>query len=231
MEAVDYIGRMKGISGWLSRENARVLIFLDAFQKSRGIRGDLFEIGVHHGKSAILLGLLASGGEKLKVNDIFDAGQNTSKSGEGDEAAKDTGTRCRLFHIDGGHSVAETYSDLATAKRAVRKGGIIVIDDFFNHSWPEVTEGIQKFLSANRDMAPLLACTNKLYIVRRGDHKAYWGAIHAKEFRQCFPSRTHKYEFHDRRLFSSDTLFVEKFNAMKFRAHNLLHTTVWRFKK
>jgi hypothetical protein len=51
------------------------------------------------------------------------------------------GGRPRIFSIDGGHTAEITRSDLLLAARSVCPGGLVVLDDFFNESWPGVAEG------------------------------------------------------------------------------------------
>jgi hypothetical protein len=52
-----------------------------------GVVGDLFEIGVHHGRSALLLSHMARTGEWVRVCDLFGAqSDNVSSSGGGTEA-------------------------------------------------------------------------------------------------------------------------------------------------
>ena len=69
----DYLASLDSVPGWFYPRDARILIAVDRIQRRRGIAGDLFEIGVYRGKSAILLGFLARAGERLVVCDIFDA--------------------------------------------------------------------------------------------------------------------------------------------------------------
>ena len=113
--------------------------WIDEIQKTNGIEGDVFEIGVHQGKSAVLLGsMLDPKREKLAVCDLFeDQGQNVSGSGFGNRhlfernmasclpvgvrtqifsrsssklTPEETGTNYRLFHVDGGHTVEESLA-------------------------------------------------------------------------------------------------------------------------
>lgn len=60
----------------------------DAFQKQRNISGPLFEIGVHQGRTLILLAMLSKQNEKVVGLDLFEAGQeqNIDFSGSGSMA-------------------------------------------------------------------------------------------------------------------------------------------------
>ncbi len=68
-----YIQDMGSVPGWFLELDARIFIGIDSLQKARGIGGDLLEIGVYHGKSAILLGYLVRPGEHLMVCDVFES--------------------------------------------------------------------------------------------------------------------------------------------------------------
>jgi hypothetical protein len=67
-----YIDAMEGVPGWFAKVDARLLLGIDRCQADHSSGGDLLEIGVYLGKSAILLGFLAAGGEALHVCDPFE---------------------------------------------------------------------------------------------------------------------------------------------------------------
>jgi hypothetical protein len=77
--------KTKKIHGWFSFEAAMLFAWIDDIQKSSGLVGDIFEIGVHHGKSAVFLGaMLDPILENLSVCDLFGAQtKNVSRSGFG----------------------------------------------------------------------------------------------------------------------------------------------------
>jgi hypothetical protein len=63
----------------------------------------------------------------------------------------------RMASIDGGHSAWTTYHDLVLISCALPDGGIVIIDDYFNHGWPGVTDGLFRFLHLrNHSLAPFL---------------------------------------------------------------------------
>ncbi|HWD75957.1 MAG TPA: class I SAM-dependent methyltransferase, partial [Solirubrobacteraceae bacterium] len=160
--------RTRGIQGWFSSEAAGLFGLLDEAQRSAGVQGDLFEIGVHHGRSAVLLSHLARPGERLGVCDLFGAQeQNVSDSGSGDRGIfeanmaalasgfdrldvfamasdrltpEQLGGPYRLFHIDGGHLREEALSDLRLGAAVLDPRGAIAVDDPFSVAWPGVTE-------------------------------------------------------------------------------------------
>jgi hypothetical protein len=198
------VQRTRRIQGWLSPGAISLLALLDDVQKTHGITGHLFEIGVHHGKSAVVLGTMARQGiERLGVCDIFGAQTlNVSASGRGDRAIfadtfrsffHDDGfltvhekrstaltvadlEPCRLVHIDGGHTSPEVFADLELAAAALVDRGVIVLDDAFHPSWPGVTDAVYRFLQQHPGrFAPLVVGFNKMVIVR-AEHRALYGS-------------------------------------------------------
>lgn len=67
--------------------------------------------------------------------------------------------RVRLFHVDGGHDYDTCLHDLTQAWQCLTEDGILIVDDFLNHEWPEVTVAVLDFLrsSARAPGAKLLA--------------------------------------------------------------------------
>jgi hypothetical protein len=185
--------RTRGIEGWFSNEAANLFGLIDEAQRRGEVMGGLFEIGVHHGRSAVLLSQLARPGERLGVCDLFGSqDENVSVSGAGDRAifednmaalvpdfdrldvfatasdrlsAEDIGGPYRLFHVDGGHLAEEALSDLRLAAAVLDPRGVIAVDDPFNVAWPGVTEGILAFLAERPDFEALILGFNKLVLV------------------------------------------------------------------
>ena len=63
----------------------------------------------------------------------------------------------RMASIDGGHSAETTYHDLVLVSCALADGGIVVLDDYLDHGWPGVTDGLFRFLHLrNHTLAPFL---------------------------------------------------------------------------
>src|SRR5687768_6666561 len=84
-EALEIMHGSRRIQGWFTVAAAMWFAWIDDIQKSHGIEGDIFEIGVHHGRSAILLAAMARPRrERLGVCDVFaDQTSNVSGSGHG----------------------------------------------------------------------------------------------------------------------------------------------------
>ncbi len=168
----------KKIEGWISNLALRAILKLSHVQCQNNVNGSVCEIGVHHGRSFILLHMLTNSNEMSAAIDLFEMqSDNIDKSGKGDKEKliknlrdnfcelnrikiitknslnispeyllEQTGSRIRIFSVDGGHSAEVVYNDLKLAERTICKGGIIILDDFFVSSWPGVSEGACKYL-------------------------------------------------------------------------------------
>lgn len=190
----EYLRETRNVEGWFFPIDAFLFAIIDEIQKREGIDGDLFEIGAHHGKTALFLARMACGEETVGVCDVFDAQElNVDHSGEGNRAVfdrhmrelaadshvrvfpklssmlttDDTTTHCRFFHIDGGHRPEDVMSDLATALRALLPEGVVAVDDVFNPNWPGVSEGFYRFMNERRgDFVPIAIGGNKVLLAR-----------------------------------------------------------------
>ncbi|MDZ4657291.1 MAG: class I SAM-dependent methyltransferase [Bythopirellula sp.] len=210
--------RLSNISGWFSFEATMMFALIDEVQKANGITGNLFEIGTHHGRSAVLLAnMLAPSQEKLAVCDIFEQqGENVSHSGSGNRkifeqnvcaqlprtealqvfaclsdqlTAEQIGNGYRIFHIDGGHNTHEALGDLRLAAKTLTPGGVIILDDAFRDVWPGVSEALLLFLQESPDFAGLALGFNKMLFTHRASIEIY---------RQKLLDRTQLAEYHIR---------------------------------
>jgi len=80
----------------------------------------------------------------------------------------------RLLSVDGGHTAACTLNDLKISETSTAKNGIVIIDDYFNPSWPDVSVGVAQhmLLPASR-LRPFAISPNKLYLARSHCHHDY----------------------------------------------------------
>lgn len=205
-----YLAIRDRMAGWFSPGAARLFAWVNRIQKEAGVVGDLFEIGVHQGKSTVLLGLMTDfRKESLGVCDLFDSQErNVTGSGNGNKGIflsnfdsyvgnrdflrvyekssgeltlEETGTRCRFFYIDGGHLAEEVFGDLRLAEKALLEQGIIVADDYFNNVWPGVSEGVCRFLMQNPGrLVPLAVGFHRILLVRSAAQKWYLGRLRSK---------------------------------------------------
>ena len=76
----------------------------------------------------------------------------------------------RLFSVDGGHTADITASDLALAEGSLCAGGIVILDDYFNESWPGVSEGAARYLSSGASkLVPVAIGGNKFIFTNSGE--------------------------------------------------------------
>lgn len=203
-EVTRYLDETRTVEGWFFPVDAYLFGFIDEVQRREEIRGNLFEIGVHHGKTAIFLARCRREAELLGVCDVFEQQElNRDRSGEGSRevflrnmqahpvrvfakesarlSGEDTTTACRFVHVDGGHRPEDVANDLLVAERALLRDGVVALDDAFNPNWPGVSEGFYRFVAEHPDtFAPLLIGGNKVLLARPGAvsrYEAYLDAI------------------------------------------------------
>lgn len=200
---LEYLSATEGVEGWFFPIDAFLFAIVDEIQKREGIRGNLFEIGVHHGKTALFLSRMSEPGELLGVCDVFEQQElNRDHSGEGSRelflrymrelggredvrifaklssalTGEDTTAQCRFVHIDGGHRPEDVINDLQVAGRALLPDGVVAVDDVFNPSWPGVSEGFYEFLRGGL-FVPLAIGGNKVLLTRpeaAGRYERHW---------------------------------------------------------
>jgi hypothetical protein len=169
------------VEGWLEEGAASATIGLSQIQAGLGTKGDIAEIGVHHGKYFILLANLRKPGERAVAVDVFeDQYLNVDHSGCGDRKIFERnlqhfsdvenvvviksdsrlltpkmllggGAGVRLFSVDGSHTASYTDSDLNFATSVLVEGGLVILDDFYNPDWPGVQEGFYRFMRTHGD--------------------------------------------------------------------------------
>jgi hypothetical protein len=202
--------RFLNIDGWFSSEAASLFVLANRIQKRRGIKGDIFEIGCHHGRSAFLLGQMVRPSETLGVCDLFGEQQeNVSGSGKGNRqiflrnmkpltkngldlsvfqgvsqklTKEEIGERYRFFHVDGGHNIDEALADLRLAAKSTLDEGVIAVDDPFRAEWPGVTVALIEFLDKS-EFRPVVVGFNKILLARNKHANMYISKIINKEKR------------------------------------------------
>lgn len=170
----------------LAEPSMHVFSELLGFQRSRGVGGDLMEVGVFRAGTAALLAAHLSEQERIF---LIDPTQNEALSRE--TVVRFAGVKpeqvcvhlldsvavnkwrerllspavplVRFAHVDGEHSYDAVYSDLDLAHRYLIGGGMIVLDDIFNMNSACCTHALFDYLRAN----PLVHC------VAMGFRKAY----------------------------------------------------------
>src|SRR5918993_1203904 len=192
-----YLDAFPSIQGFFTFDAALMFMAYNQLLRAQGISGDVLEIGVHHGLSAIAVGALAGAGRRFVAVDLFDDLQdhNESRSGAGNREAflrnmqaffesldflqvfsvhsnklnaEELGSQFSFCHIDGGHSPEETFRDLDLCSRILMPGGLLALDDYFNPSFPGVCEGAVKFhLERSEELKPVAIGFNKVLFQKR----------------------------------------------------------------
>ena len=190
------------VEGWFEPESAEVISALLLHQLTLGLAGGVAEIGVHHGRSFLLLANGLAPGEPAVALDVFEhQEQNADHSGKGDRArleanleswapsaavrvvesssldvavpeAQDVFGRPRMFSVDGGHTAEITRHDLQLAEASIGPGGIVVLDDMLNGHWLGVLTGTASYLLDEPRLVPFALSPNKLYLTDDPDAAA-----------------------------------------------------------
>ena len=180
------------VEGWLSPLSASMIAHLSLEQVRAGLRGDVCEIGVHHGKLFLVLANAIIAGERAYAVDVFgDQEKNLDRSGAGDRAVFERHlaafapgahveivqessldlervgflrNRFRLMSIDGGHTAAVTENDLRLAQATLLPGGLAVLDDVLSPNWTGVITGLVSYLAHGGSLVPFALSPNKAYL-------------------------------------------------------------------
>ncbi|HET6168392.1 MAG TPA: class I SAM-dependent methyltransferase [Marmoricola sp.] len=185
---------MPAVEGWFDGESAEVIAALLMIHEDTGVHGNVAEIGVHHGKSFLLLANGIRDDERAIALDVFgDQAKNVDRSGLGDRDRFEANIvswaaharveilqqsslevdpaeapavfgRVRLFSIDGGHTAEITRHDLRLAEAALVEDGVVVLDDVFNPHWLGVISGLVDYLDGDAGLVPFAFSSNKLYL-------------------------------------------------------------------
>ncbi len=198
------------VEGWLSPLSASMVAHLSLEQVRAGLRGDLCEIGVHHGKLFLVLANATTAGERAFAVDVFsDQEKNLDRSGAGDRAVFERHlaafapgaqveivqessldlerlgflrNRFRLMSIDGGHTAAVTENDLRLAQATLLPGGIAVLDDILSSEWTGVITGLASYLTQGGALVPFAVVPNKLLLATDMAEAARYRAVLRRGF-------------------------------------------------
>lgn len=181
----NYLNLSKDTEGWFGKESSAIWDILLEFQSKNNISGNIGEIGVWHGKSALLGAMHQKADEGLLLIDprpmveaknlLGKAHPNTkcfffesiSSHFRRSELYSKGASSFRWFHIDGEHSSQSVFLDLEIANFLLSEDGIISVDDFFFAAYPQVTEAVFSFLKTNHSRLKLiLTGFNKGYLCR-----------------------------------------------------------------
>lgn len=191
------------VEGWFNALSIALWDVLLTHQNTQKITGDLLEIGVWQGKSAGMLAAHTRPTETLRLVDIY-VHENLKANLE----AFGTAFRCdiefnrsdsfafftsdfltrhrrsfRLIHVDGHHVAHAIWDDLSHAAHLLSADGLLIVDDFCNTRFPQVTECLYRFLDRNADEFAMFLCGgNKAYVSRVRAHENYLSLVSSTAF-------------------------------------------------
>lgn len=203
------------VGGWVSQADFALFARLLEWQDRRGVEGHFCEIGVFEGKRFLFFLLSLRPGEKAIAVDVFDdteprrdfepvfrenvlrhAGsldnvrvlRRDSATVRAQELLAAAGGSMRVFSVDGCHGASAVVNDLSLACNCLAPGGLIIVDDYFNETWPGVSEGTLRFLASEEGrvsgMVPFAIFSTKLILARGDvaagylDHLRQWRGPH-----------------------------------------------------
>ncbi len=173
------------------------------FQEGDNVPGGIAEIGIHHGKSFLVMALAARPLDRKFAVDVFGMQErNVDYSGKGDRNIFEAHLRTfaadydidvlemdsldlrgreaefefeglRFLSIDGGHTSKATTNDLHIADRALAAEGVCVVDDLLNPHWTGVVSGVFTFMSESQSLVPVALVPNKLVMARPAQRDRY----------------------------------------------------------
>lgn len=186
-----YQREFSNLPGFFQFDSMVLWDFFFSAQAQLGICGDLLEIGVYRGRSAVL-GALYAGPEERTVFVDINLPEETReliqrakphnnvflerRSGDllSEATLRESPGLFRWCHIDGDHTGYSTAQDLQTAAYLISECGIICVDDFFNFRYPQLTAAVYDFLADHSLRFQMLFCgANKCYLCRAGFYAAY----------------------------------------------------------
>lgn len=159
------------------------------------IKGDICEIGIAEGKSAISLSNFKHADDNLYLYDIFseenvlNVEKNLKKFGRCDnitlrlqDSTKlkvediDFKQELKLLHIDGCHEHEAVLSDLVVFSHFVSDDGIIMVDDYNDYEFPGVNAATIEFCLSKynyRNWRVFAIGDNKAYLCLKSRQKKY----------------------------------------------------------
>lgn len=174
-------------------ESVFVWYFLLAIQKEAGITGDILEMGVEHGGTALLEAVSLADDENLVLIDFRRSERFAVAKAKLDQSIQDRITflecstrspelsevesrKFRFVHIDAGHSKEDVVLDFERFAECVSEDGLLCMDDVFEIRWPGVTEALHEVVPKS-DFVPVFFANRKLYLARKKAAGMYQKAI------------------------------------------------------
>jgi len=199
----DYMKYYSNLQGWFQLPAIATWDALLNYQDQDHITGNLMEIGVWKGKSATLMALHCKPEEQCvfvdpmpldEVRNCISAVVPSTRCHYLKEFSQflprhpflSEGARAfRWIHIDGEHTAQAVSNDLAIAELLLSDRGMIIMDDFFNAGYPQVTQAVFQFLNAQPGRLALVMCGfSKAYLCRPRAARDYLKFISSSLYRE-----------------------------------------------
>jgi len=203
-EILDYYHRNYGdVPGFFGPESQAIWDFFLRAQVDLGVIGDFLEIGVYKGKSAILAALHLRQDEDAVLVDCCPVpetravlervrpGANVYLECQSIEAPFNSeitarAGRFRWCHVDGDHTGYSTMHDIELCASVLSPKGVLVVDDFFNFRYPQLTASVYRFLFDHPiEWRIVFAGANKAYLCRAAVYQVYEAVIRAALITLC----------------------------------------------
>lgn len=177
----------KKVTGWMYPLD--LIVFYYLFSKVIQSNGDVCELGVAYGKSAIGLSLLKKSEDNLYLYDSFPAEitpehaknlvdtygineniiWNICDLYEKKYTEIPFKNKLKFLHIDAGHEHTQVLFDLSNFSRFVLDDGIISVDDFNDPEWPGINTSITEFILSDegKDWRIFAIGQNKAYLCKK----------------------------------------------------------------
>lgn len=193
-------------------------------QACNQVRGGMLEIGVEFGTSAFLLLEALATDEHATLIDLVKTEEwlagingpysnctahtfivgNTLKLKRSEIPAD-----CRWIHVDGGHLYQHVSNDLELVVGALSSDGIMVVDDFFEIRWPDVTLATMDFLRAGEKLVPFMLVNRKLYCARSTESADAYKAVFIS-FLESYKARIGQVRYWDDVSMLGESVLVAK---------------------
>ena len=190
----------KEIAGWFFPADMLSFYLLNEIQRSFNLTGCICEVGVWEAKSLILLSRFLAKGETAIGYDLFPdevedkARRNLQKYGNYDQTKLVKSNTCdltlemlstdisegvRILHIDAGHDYHEVLHQLVLFTPFVKRGGIVIMDDYQDREFPGIEAAVLDFAEKDRPrrIVPFFAGGNKMYLCEQHYASAYQIAL------------------------------------------------------
>ena len=179
------------VKGWFYDHDLIMFWLIDFIQKEAGWSGNLCELGVYQGKSAIALGTMAGADEWLFCFDAFQEVPEQTVAANIQRFCPDLRDRLvcvqqdlmvlrtppsdvcpnslRFLHLDAVHDHPSVLNDLRNFLPLLTSEAVIVLDDCFDPDWPGVSTAMTEFCLSDmgRHIRPFAASRSKMYLCAR----------------------------------------------------------------